>query len=427
MTDYLAQGKTREYNVIDLTICTKFQAMYTSLSRAKSLANTLILRDFDSSIMARELDGSLRQEYCELNYLDVITDLRYRGILPDHIIQPMRWATIARYKAWRGTSIKEEWHPAIQGANELDKTDDLVVNTDLDPIKWPMKRKAPKCPDDAAKKKRSNKTLNPRLTAQVWEYPVGPLWDRNDYSCAFDAWTFMLYAIREEQGQMWMEGLKSYGDSLAHLVSEMNAMPRVDPESEMILLRNSWRAELRRLYPGKYGTRGVEMTGLARDVLSMADRDWIDDAPCIACLNDSRPAQRCLDHYNSVEHDDRVQDYVTRIEGNHCIECEGGRARILGELICFEVNGRPRIQLDARLDLEYSGHYCLAGVIYFGSFHFTVRAITKAGKIYSHDGMDGTYSVYNGCLDEERGTFPVEDLKLCGDKRALIAVYVRDA
>ncbi|KAF6743206.1 hypothetical protein DFP72DRAFT_781407, partial [Ephemerocybe angulata] len=61
MTDYSSQGKTREFNVVDLAECRNFQAVYTCLSRGTSLAGTLIVRDFEDTLLRGELDGALRQ------------------------------------------------------------------------------------------------------------------------------------------------------------------------------------------------------------------------------------------------------------------------------------------------------------------------------------------------------------------------------
>ncbi|KAF9034880.1 hypothetical protein BJ165DRAFT_1307222, partial [Panaeolus papilionaceus] len=75
--------------------------VYTCLSRGTSLAGTLILRDFSENKLQGKLDGSLRQEYRELNYLDVITKLDYEGKLPLGIIGKTHWETIDAYRAWK--------------------------------------------------------------------------------------------------------------------------------------------------------------------------------------------------------------------------------------------------------------------------------------------------------------------------------------
>lgn len=51
-----------------------------------------------------------------------------------------------------------------------------------------------------------------------------------------------------------MESLKGYSIVLAHLVSEMDLMVRVDPESDLTQLQDSWHAEIWCVHPGKYGT-----------------------------------------------------------------------------------------------------------------------------------------------------------------------------
>ena len=47
MTDYASQGKTRPYNVVNLSHCKNFQSIYTCLSRSSSAAGTLIIQGLD--------------------------------------------------------------------------------------------------------------------------------------------------------------------------------------------------------------------------------------------------------------------------------------------------------------------------------------------------------------------------------------------
>ncbi|KZV81647.1 hypothetical protein EXIGLDRAFT_628159, partial [Exidia glandulosa HHB12029] len=55
MTDYASQGKTREYNVVDLHNLRSHQAYYTALSRSSSANKTVILQGFS----LRHLQGGL--------------------------------------------------------------------------------------------------------------------------------------------------------------------------------------------------------------------------------------------------------------------------------------------------------------------------------------------------------------------------------
>jgi hypothetical protein len=59
MTDYASQGKTRLYNVVDLTYSRSHQGYYTALSRSSSAAGTLILLSFHPSKITGGALGAL--------------------------------------------------------------------------------------------------------------------------------------------------------------------------------------------------------------------------------------------------------------------------------------------------------------------------------------------------------------------------------
>lgn len=63
MTDYASQGKTRDYNVVDLSRCKGLQSIYTCLSRSASAANTVILQHFDTQKITKSISDFLRQEF----------------------------------------------------------------------------------------------------------------------------------------------------------------------------------------------------------------------------------------------------------------------------------------------------------------------------------------------------------------------------
>ncbi|KAF8135525.1 hypothetical protein EV363DRAFT_1070828, partial [Boletus edulis] len=59
MTDYASQGKTRQYNVVDLQHCQTHQSYYTALSRGTSSNGTAIIQGFDSSKITGGCSGWL--------------------------------------------------------------------------------------------------------------------------------------------------------------------------------------------------------------------------------------------------------------------------------------------------------------------------------------------------------------------------------
>lgn len=82
MTDYASQGKTRLYDVVDLTFSWTHQNYYTALSRGVSIAGTLILSSFLPSKIMGGASGALCQEFRELELLDDITTMHFEGKLP---------------------------------------------------------------------------------------------------------------------------------------------------------------------------------------------------------------------------------------------------------------------------------------------------------------------------------------------------------
>ena len=82
MTDYASQGKTREYNVVDLGQMHNHHGYYTALSRGSTAYGTLILSGLHSKHITGGASGALHQEFRELELLDCITTMRYEGKLP---------------------------------------------------------------------------------------------------------------------------------------------------------------------------------------------------------------------------------------------------------------------------------------------------------------------------------------------------------
>jgi hypothetical protein len=81
MTDYASQGKTREYNVVDLGQTRNHHGYYTALSRGSTASGTLILSGLHPKHITGGASGALRQEFRELELLDHITTMRFEGKL----------------------------------------------------------------------------------------------------------------------------------------------------------------------------------------------------------------------------------------------------------------------------------------------------------------------------------------------------------
>ncbi|TEB23294.1 hypothetical protein FA13DRAFT_1640071, partial [Coprinellus micaceus] len=101
MTDYASQGKTRAYNVVELSESKNFQAIYTALSRSSTAAHTYILGDLNKRQIDKVSQG--------LTKLHISEGMR----------NPLIKAFVDRCKG-EGINFTQDWHPAIQLNNILD-------------------------------------------------------------------------------------------------------------------------------------------------------------------------------------------------------------------------------------------------------------------------------------------------------------------
>ena len=102
MTDYSSQGKTRPYNPVDLNNCRTHQSYYTAISRSASAGGTCILQGFDSRMITGGAYGALRQEFRELEILDIITSMAYESKLPLNVFGDQRQTLIFTFRQWKG-------------------------------------------------------------------------------------------------------------------------------------------------------------------------------------------------------------------------------------------------------------------------------------------------------------------------------------
>ena len=128
MTDYASQGKTRPYNVVDLSQARSHQSYYTALSRSATAAGTLILNSIHPSKITGGASGALRQEFRELELLDDIMALQFDDKLPTRIAMADRRNTLIKlFIEWKGEKyMPSKIHPAIRWC----KTDPFLESQD---------------------------------------------------------------------------------------------------------------------------------------------------------------------------------------------------------------------------------------------------------------------------------------------------------
>ena len=115
MTDFASQGKTRQYNPVDLNNCRSHQAYYTALSRSSTAEGTVILQGFEPKKMTGGASGALRQEFRDIELLDEITKLHYLGKLPSSVNGDRRNVLIHTFRQHIGlTYVPSTVHPSIK-------------------------------------------------------------------------------------------------------------------------------------------------------------------------------------------------------------------------------------------------------------------------------------------------------------------------
>jgi hypothetical protein len=261
MTDYASQGKTRNFNVVDLNNSRSHQAYYTALSRSASAAGTLILQGFDCKKITGGASGALRQEFRALELLDHITGLRYAGKLPVRVTGNTRKDLIASFREWKGEHfVPQVVHKSIRwsksdpyiednfGMIEIDCTNlvketkqrmkrmsksrpadvvgvDVGVNSstssglqvqsgdsnrvatgrkrkcEADEVDLPTEYSQPRKKAKSSVIKDSSSAGSESSSVQQIDMPLGLLWKEN--SCAYDATLTILYnAWREDPAVM---------------------------------------------------------------------------------------------------------------------------------------------------------------------------------------------------------------------------------
>ncbi|KAJ3541025.1 hypothetical protein NMY22_g4055 [Coprinellus aureogranulatus] len=339
-----------------------------------------------------------------------------------------RWTVIDSYRQWKRKNESRTNGSTSADESGLDQFHAPEAGYQVHTFNAQAKRKAAAARGPPKKKRK----VQPRtLLSSTWESPPGPLWDSQDHSCAFDSWTFVLHTLWSTDKPRWSRPMENYGPFFRDLIGDFEQMPIEDPEMELSSVRNSLRRRLRDTYPAHYpsGSAGVDLLTLSRHLLNVP----VPRGPVSACCLTCRVNETVVgDHISRICRYSELYRWISIqhfIEANKrpvspCQRC--GRNRHLvhefDEVLTFQVAECPDILLNSRIDIQDWGTYRLAGVIYYDANmgHFTSRAIRLDNKVYSHDGMNGGYSEYEGLLDHSLQAPSLNELR---GAKASLAIY----
>jgi hypothetical protein len=471
MTDYASQGKTRLYNVVNLSHCKNFQSIYTCLSRGSSAARTLIIQGFNPKKIIQGLSGHLRQEFRELNLLNDITMKIYEGQISSSYFGTLRNPMIYKYQT--EFQIKNEtngWHHALKWTNnerfikpvEEDGTWNINIYRNLSTsLKNIGKNKSKQNsiifpPSDKSGNSNQEKNVSAKspvnFTSLTNHSPLGLSWDSIDYSCAYDSLFTVLH-------HMWKEGQVSHK---AYFENGTQYLQLLHSKFTILLTNQctfeSLRDHLRRLLhsnkPSQYpfGQKYTNIDELIRD-LTANQSYGTSELKCLKCTFTVNKQYSYLQDYTAVgwssadseklQHEASVQQYLNfKIIKNNvktnkkcpsCLRFEKKEFYLhttqyinkLPAILMFVI--APWIEISKSLKFDVLGsskYYVLKGIIYSNGNHFTARLIDNEFTIWYHDGQ-----ITRSVCQKEGSLIQMENIQLnthIGGYTAIIAFYAEN-
>jgi hypothetical protein len=457
MTDYSSQGKTRPQNLVDLNNCCSHQSYYTALSRSGSATGTCITQGFDSRMITGGASGALWQEFHELELLDDIVCLRYKGKLAETVVGDRRQNLIQKFREWKGEKyVPPHLHKAIRwGKSDLFQMDESVED-----VSWHIVKNSNK-PNGAQKKKTglsnahvhksssqhaSKRELSPsdssvlQTTAKKMKTTHyaddssaiavlelrGPRW--SDNSCAYDSVLSVLYTICLSDP----EQTGSY-NKLGNIV--LNALidkcaEHIDRRCSLEDVRDFLRQTLQREWPTEFPAGTYVSVHSVFDRLLSTRRAILSSA--LFCPNDHQCPNRrsflknCLIPV-AANFSGTMQDWIDCLEAQQAARCEFCNAEFIrrysfqrdSPILAFDVSD---VDVDPDRSLTVTVHdkdfqYRLHSIVYFGGGHFVSRVVTADGQVWFHDGIaTGNSMFYDGTLESC-------NLKVCRLKSPIVLVY----
>ena len=448
MTAHAAQGKTRPQNVVHLNSCFNHMAYYSSLSRSATAAGTVILQGFDSKVITRGCTGYLRQEFRELEILDDVTRLKYEKQLPDSINGNLRHTLINQYQVQKGKYYVPCKTDAALVWSENDPLQPLMIND----MSWKIvdrskpqkkldtftssfvpaqssvpvtsKRKKPMLPDSLPPSKRS------RLPS-----PTGLVWDRHDYSCAYDFILVILYDLWKDNSQAWSTLFESMNDHLSLLSHGFVEIENATVSFEQV--RDHWRSILHNKNPREYprGHVGISVAHLSEELFKVDNMISSSQHSCTGCEYSENPVDNRLGYVvhasvnttNSTKH---WIDTLTQETRRACPQCRTAMTQILffkqvPPILVLEYSMRNIVtshKLEFRTDTGIKS-LTLRGIVYHGHYHFTSRVISRQKKVWYLDGI----STGNSCIDDgSLDDLCDNELKSCRSNGLVLAIYAQE-
>ncbi|KAJ7133229.1 hypothetical protein C8R44DRAFT_565621, partial [Mycena epipterygia] len=414
MTDYASQGKSRDFNVVDLNNCRTHYSYYTALSWSTS-DGTVLLQGMSPAKITNGISGYLRQEFRELEMLNEITALKYYNRLDASVNGINRRAILRAYQILKGGKYQPpDLHDSLKWKNgdaplmpDVDselQTGPLIESDKPKPKKVKEGKKGRKRPaaEPAAqpKPKKAKSNVPP---------PVGTTWDCINYSCAYDAIVSTLYNIWQDDGAKWCTRFKDVGEHAGILAEAFESGSNLNAARD--IMRTSLRLEFPTIFrSGHYLTNiddlaeklfGAEAWGSSEIKCTRCDRgeDRVPDFGATRTITRSpRLKSRYRDDYG-ISH--WLKDQMIKKTNKECT-CGSGMLKMVRvdrpPPLMYLTLSDTTILIDPAINIttgETRHRYALRGIIYGGENHFTSRIVMPNGNVWYHDGIETGHKMVN--------------------------------
>jgi hypothetical protein len=474
MTDYASQGKTRPFNIVDLSHCRDHTSYYTCLSRSASSEGTVLIQGFDERKITGGTSGHLRQEFREHEILDEISRHLYDGTLPAHINGHLRNSLIRQYQLHKGTTYVPVKTPEPLTWSKAEPFGLLPVVTDTPwqiIVKTKKKREEGEMADIARTVKSGNKkksashtfiaaagstmlhsstTLTDTRKRKIdvledvvpdkadkkpWHavnnnVPVGMKWDEANYSCAYDALFSILCNIWIYKRTEWSTLFKSLSIYMATLSNGYASV--LKGKSNLEAVRDRVRKKLhmsdQNMFP--YGHLGTNIGDLAMKMLDHGERIKITSITCEKCGKD--PISTSVDLVINVQDVSHVSltEWFKNWQNQpnvKCRLCKSSRHLFrhfdqAPKLLAFNLNEDLGVSEYLQIKNGDGSFTSLAlrGIVYAGGFHFTSRIISPDKNVWYHDGITSQKTC---AKDGHMSDYTMNSLLSCRQRKAILLVY----
>ncbi|PPQ65718.1 hypothetical protein CVT26_000335 [Gymnopilus dilepis] len=438
MTDYTSQGKTRAWNLVHILHSFNHQAIYTALSRASTAHGSAILYGYDKSKIQKGMSGYLRQEFRELEALNKMTEMRYLKRIPDNAITDLRSTTLMNYN--RLKKIHPDLRLNLHEALRTSASEDILVRETLpvlndanvnknaiaERVKTSTKKVSREKPESRPNKKSrmtAPQTMAPNVCLR------GPVWDAENYSCAYDSLLFILQNLYSTVEPAIRSEWSTVSPLVANLVSTFESQQSPDIPRDML------RQTLHFTDPVAFpmGKNGADIEELAVALLDKDRNDTSSQLTCNACGSNDLVPYFTLDLLvypmcPSITVSCSLQEQWTARHTNAC-RCSNGCVSPVQHnkfasnrpVFVMVPMAYENIILDCTIPLQGEGlEYRLKGGVYHGSNHFTALFLDNTHTLWHHDGMHGSNAKIV-TRDYSSGKFPPS----FEGRRQALAIYER--